>query len=275
MTQHAPTQPHATSQPALEVFICPVVPSVVGDEYTVVHPCPLQDMDDLSFVNKEAIRTACCLSSTLVATFRRIAKDCNAPVLGGYSFWVRHARTSLVGLYGMAVSRSTVCVDALYASVSHEDWLTFLNSDNTRRCGIDGGPSPQSIRDLLAPTASCRYTWMGNAFAPPILDQLYCFTASPASFVSCWTPCPADASCLDKLAVLKRVTQLLTRGDLDSPAHALAEVLHGESSERLAPPRNTEDRKHLQSTQSAQPTHLTDKAPSTTERTARETNNTN
>ena len=39
-------------------------------------------------------------------------------------------------------------------------------------------------------------------------------------------------------------------------------VSRGESSKRLAPPRNTKDRKHLQSTQSAQPTHLTDKAPS-------------
>ena len=35
------------------------------------------------------------------------------------------------------------------------------------------------------------------------------------------------------------------------------------------------DRKHLQSTQSALPTHLTDKAPSTTRRTDRETHNTN
>ena len=48
-------------------------------------------------------------------------------------------------------------------------------------------------------------------------------------------------------------------------------VLHGESSKRLALPRNTKDGKHLQSTQSAQSTHLTDQAPSTTERTARET----
>ena len=47
-------------------------------------------------------------------------------------------------------------------------------------------------------------------------------------------------------------------------------VLHGESSKRLAAPRNTKDKKHLQSTQSAQPTNLTDQAPSTTERTARE-----
>ena len=37
-------------------------------------------------------------------------------------------------------------------------------------------------------------------------------------------------------------------------------VLHGESSKRLASPRNTKDRKHLQSTQSAKPTHLTDQA---------------
>ena len=34
-------------------------------------------------------------------------------------------------------------------------------------------------------------------------------------------------------------------------------VLHGESSKRLATPRNTKDKKHLQSTQSAQPTNLT------------------
>ena len=53
------------------------------------------------------------------------------------------------------------------------------------------------------------------------------------------------------------------------------EVLHGESSKRLATPRNTKDREHLQSTQSAQPTNLTDQAQSTTERTARETHNTN
>ena len=55
----------------------------------------------------------------------------------------------------------------------------------------------------------------------------------------------------------------------------LLRVLHGESSKRQASPRNTKDRKHLQSTRSAQPTHLTDQAPSTTERTARETHNTN
>ena len=52
-------------------------------------------------------------------------------------------------------------------------------------------------------------------------------------------------------------------------------VLHGESSKRLAPPRNTKDRKNLQSTQSTRPTRLTDQAPSTIERTARETHNTN
>ena len=46
--------------------------------------------------------------------------------------------------------------------------------------------------------------------------------------------------------------------------HREHSVLHGENSKRLASPRNTEDRKHLQSTQSAQPTHLTDQAPSTT-----------
>ena len=48
-------------------------------------------------------------------------------------------------------------------------------------------------------------------------------------------------------------------------------MLHGESSKRLASQRNTKDRKHLQSTQT---THLTDQAPSTTERTSRETHNT-
>ena len=52
-------------------------------------------------------------------------------------------------------------------------------------------------------------------------------------------------------------------------------VLHGESSKRLATPSNTKDKKHLQSTQSAQPTNLTDQAPSTTKRTAWETHNTN
>ena len=53
-------------------------------------------------------------------------------------------------------------------------------------------------------------------------------------------------------------------------------VLHGESSKRLATPRNTKKhKKHLQSTQLAQPTNLTDQGPSTTERTAWETHNTN
>ena len=53
-------------------------------------------------------------------------------------------------------------------------------------------------------------------------------------------------------------------------------VLHGESSKRLATPRNTKkNKKHLQSTQLAQPTNLTDQGPSTTERTAWETHNTN
>ena len=52
-------------------------------------------------------------------------------------------------------------------------------------------------------------------------------------------------------------------------------VLHGESSNRLAMPRNTKYKKHLQSTQLAQPANLTDQAPSTTGRTARETHNTN
>ena len=51
--------------------------------------------------------------------------------------------------------------------------------------------------------------------------------------------------------------------------------LHGESSKRLATPRNTKNKKHLQSTQSAQPTNLTDQAPSTTKRTAWETHNNN
>ena len=41
----------------------------------------------------------------------------------------------------------------------------------------------------------------------------------------------------------------------------------------LATPRNTKNKKHLQSTQLAQPTNLTDQAPSTTERTAWETHN--
>ena len=52
-------------------------------------------------------------------------------------------------------------------------------------------------------------------------------------------------------------------------------VLHGESSKRLATPRNTKDKKRLQSTQSAQPTNLTDQVPITAERTARETHNAN
>ena len=58
---------------------------------------------------------------------------------------------------------------------------------------------------------------------------------------------------------------MYTRGPLQSciiwPGLA---PLYGESSKRLATPRNTKDKKHLQSTQSAQPTNLTDQAPSTT-----------
>ena len=60
-----------------------------------------------------------------------------------------------------------------------------------------------------------------------------------------------------------------------APSPLESTVLHGEISKRLALARNTEDRKHLQSTQSARPAHLTDQAPSTIERTARETHNTN
>ena len=67
-----------------------------------------------------------------------------------------------------------------------------------------------------------------------------------------------------------RITAVVAR---HGPA-AMRTVLHGESSKRLATPRNTKDKKHLQSTQSAQPTNLTDQGPSTTERTARETHNT-
>ena len=55
----------------------------------------------------------------------------------------------------------------------------------------------------------------------------------------------------------------------------MACVLYEESSKRLATPRNTKDKNHLQSTQSAQPTNHTDQAPSTIERAARETQNTN
>ena len=54
-------------------------------------------------------------------------------------------------------------------------------------------------------------------------------------------------------------------------------ILHGESSERLALPRNTQDRKHTINPIDRQPTHLPDldQAPSTIERAARETHNTN
>lgn len=212
---------------AFDVFICSVVAPVAADEYPVAGPCPLQGMVDLAFEDKEAIRTAFCLLSTLVATFHRIAKDCNAPAFARFledtrSVFAMLAPASLGSVAWPSPGQLFVLTP--YASVSHEDWLIFLNSDDTRRCEIDWGPSPQSVRDLLAPAAACLYTWMGNAFAPPILDLLYCFTASPTSFVSCWTPCPADASFLDKPAVVKRVTQLRTRGDLDSPAHALVEV---------------------------------------------------
>ena len=56
-------------------------------------------------------------------------------------------------------------------------------------------------------------------------------------------------------------------------AHPEGVVLHGESSKRLATPRNTKNKKHLQSTQSARLTNLTDQAPSTTVRTSWETHN--
>ena len=69
---------------AFEVFICSVLAPVAADEYTVVHPCPLQGMDDLSFVDKEPIRTVFCVLSTLVATFHRIARDCNAPAFARF-----------------------------------------------------------------------------------------------------------------------------------------------------------------------------------------------
>ena len=205
---------------AFDVFICSVVAPVAADEYPVAGPCPLQGMVDLAFEDKEAIRTAFCLLSTLVATFHRIAKDCNAPAFARFledtrSVFAMLAPASLGSVAWPSPGQLFVLTPC--ASVSHEDWLIFLNSDDTRRCEIDWGPSPQSVRDLLAPAAACLYTWMGNAFAPPTPDLLYCFTASPTSFVSCWTPCPADASFLDKPAVVKRVTQLRTRGDLDSP----------------------------------------------------------
>ena len=52
----------------------------------------------------------------------------------------------------------------------------------------------------------------------------------------------------------------------------------GVTRRKLQTPGNAEEhkknKKHLQSTQSAQPKNLTDQAPSTTERTARETHNT-
>ena len=62
-------------------------------------------------------------------------------------------------------------------------------------------------------------------------------------------------------------------GDCFNEVRYYTEVLHGESSKRLATPRNTKDKKHLQSTQSVQPANRTDQAPSTTEKTARETHN--
>ena len=63
----------------------------------------------------------------------------------------------------------------------------------------------------------------------------------------------------------------------DFGTQIIACVLHGESSKRLASPRNTKDQNHLQN-QPHRPnrhTHLTDQAPSTTERTAWDTHNTN
>ena len=45
-------------------------------------------------------------------------------------------------------------------------------------------------------------------------------------------------------------TRQLDYRSLDHSKHPTWLVLHGESSKRVAPPRNTKDRKHLQSTQS-------------------------
>ena len=52
-------------------------------------------------------------------------------------------------------------------------------------------------------------------------------------------------------------------------------LLHGESSKRLAPPRNTRQETPTINPINRQPTHLTDQAPSTIERAARETHSTN
>ena len=75
-------------------------------------------------------------------------------------------------------------------------------------------------------------------------------------------------------SVIRRLATQYLHSQPSQPAKIMDVVLHGESSKLLATPRNTKDKKHLQSTQSAQPTNLTDQAPSTTERKARETHNT-
>jgi hypothetical protein len=137
---------------AFDVFICSVVAPVAADEYPVAGPCPLQGMVDLAFEDKEAIRTAFCLLSTLVATFHRIAKDCNAPAFARFLEDTRSVFAMLApASLGSVAWPSPDQLFGLtpYASVSHEDWLIFLNSDDTRRCDIDWGPSPQSVRNLL------------------------------------------------------------------------------------------------------------------------------
>ena len=204
-----------------------IVAPVPVDDYDVVQPCPLPGLDDLALSDKEAVRSAFCLLSTLIACFHRIARDCNAPAFARFlddtrSIFAMLAAATLGSVTWPAPGHLFVLNP--YSSVSADDLLAFLNSDDSLHCDIDWGPVPQPIRDLMSPAAACLYTWMGNSFAPPILDFLYCFTSSPTAFVSCWTACPADASFLDKPAIVKRVDQIRNRTDLDSPAHVLVEI---------------------------------------------------
>ena len=113
---------------------------------------------------------------------------------------------------------------------------------------------------------------MCNALQPPMVKAM---AREPPRTPATLTPLP-NGNMADHAWVPYPQPQMTSQpGPLQPDAQSPDMVLHGESCKRLATPRNTKDKKHLQSTQSAQPTNLTDQAPSTTERTAWETHNTN
>ena len=65
--------------------------------------------------------------------------------------------------------------------------------------------------------------------------------------------------CLPVVATWSCATEVCFVSDVpDQSCSRACYVLHGESSKHLATPRNTKYEKHLQSTQSAQPTNLTE-----------------